>query len=141
MKQKSELLEKFKEYEAMANNITGKKIKAMRSDSGGEYTSKAFNNYLQMKGIQRQFTIPRNPEQSGVAECMYRTLQETVRSMILGAGLIYEFWAEAILSAAILKHSSPTTAINGVTHYECFMGSKTKCVTFKSFLDEQLTCK
>ena len=49
-----------------------------------------------MKGVKRQFTIPRNPEQNGVAERMNRTLQETARSTIHGAGLKDEFWAEAV---------------------------------------------
>jgi transposase InsO family protein len=46
MKTKDEVLDKFKEYEAMVTNITGKKIKILRSDNGGEYTSKEFVNYL-----------------------------------------------------------------------------------------------
>ena len=46
MKTKDQVLDKFKEYEAMVTNITGKKIKILRSDNGGEYTSKEFVNYL-----------------------------------------------------------------------------------------------
>ena len=40
MKTKNKVLEKFKEYEAMVTNMTEKKIKNLRSDNGGEYTSK-----------------------------------------------------------------------------------------------------
>ena len=46
MKTKDQVLEKFKEYEAMVTNMTEKKIKILRSDNGGEYTSKEFCNYL-----------------------------------------------------------------------------------------------
>ena len=46
MKTKDQVLDKFKEYEAMVTNITGKKIKILRSDNGGEYTPKEFVNYL-----------------------------------------------------------------------------------------------
>ena len=73
--------EKFKEYEAMVTNMTDKKIKILRSDYGGEYISKEFSNYLKVKGIQRQFSVPNTTHQNGVAERMYRTLQETARSM------------------------------------------------------------
>ena len=45
MKTKDQVLEKFKEYEAMVTNMTEKKIKILRSDNGGEYTSKEFSNY------------------------------------------------------------------------------------------------
>ena len=94
MKRKDEVLSKFKEFEAMAQNITGRKIKYLRSDNGGEYTSNAFVQYLTSKGIQHQFTIPRTPEQNGIAESMNRTLQESGRSMLHGAGLPDSFWAE-----------------------------------------------
>ena len=42
MKSKDQVLEKFKEYEAMVTNTTEKKIRILRSDNGGEYTSKEF---------------------------------------------------------------------------------------------------
>eukprot|EP00112_Aurelia_sp_Birch-Aquarium-sp1_P025965 Seg893.2 transcript_id=Seg893.2/GoldUCD/mRNA.D3Y31 product="Retrovirus-related Pol polyprotein from transposon TNT 1-94" pseudo=true protein_id=Seg893.2/GoldUCD/D3Y31 len=83
MKSKDQVLEKFKEYEAMATTVTGNKIKAMtatdstvkkiknlRSDNGGEYSSKEFDDFLTSKGITKQRSIPRTPEQNGVAERM-----------------------------------------------------------------------
>ena len=62
MRNKSEVFNKFKEFEAMATNMTGKRIKIMRCDNGGEYSSKAFDEYLKSKGIQVQFSVPRAPE-------------------------------------------------------------------------------
>ena len=85
MKTKDQVLEKFKEYEVMVTNMTEKKIKILRSDNGGEYTSKEFSNYLKEKGIQQQLSVPRTPQQNGVAERMNRTTQETARSMIHNA--------------------------------------------------------
>ena len=49
MGQRSDVFEKFKEFEAMVTNVTGRTIKALRSDNGGEYTSKAFKNTLKTK--------------------------------------------------------------------------------------------
>ena len=70
MKRKDEVLSKFQEFEAMAQNVTGGKIKYLRSDKCGEYTSNAFVQYLTSKGIQHQFTIPRTQEQNGLSERM-----------------------------------------------------------------------
>ncbi len=67
MKSKSEVFEKFEEYEAMVTNVTGKRIKILRSDNEGESTSKACNDYLKSKGIQRQFSVAHTPELNGVA--------------------------------------------------------------------------
>ena len=47
-------------------------------------------------------TIPRTPQQNGVAERMNRTLNERARSMRLHAGLPKTFWADAISSATYL---------------------------------------
>eukprot|EP00795_Rhopilema_esculentum_P008820 gene8820-biopygen1729 len=49
VKNKDEVLQKFKEFEAMATNITGQRIKNLRSDNGGEYSSKEFNDFLTLK--------------------------------------------------------------------------------------------
>jgi hypothetical protein len=133
MKTKDQVLDKFKEYEAMVTNITGKKIKILRSDNGGEYTSKEFVNYLKEKGIQHQLSVPRTPQQNGVAERMNRTIQETARSMIHNAGLGTKFWAEAVCTAAIVRNRCPTVAVDNMTPYECFNGKKPDVSNFKVF--------
>jgi hypothetical protein len=42
LKSKDEVFGKFKEFKALIENISERKIKILRSDSGGEYTSKEF---------------------------------------------------------------------------------------------------
>ena len=133
MKTKDQVLEKFKEYEAMVTNMTEKKIKILRSDNGGEYTSKEFSNYLKEKGIQQQLSVPRTPQQNGVAERMNRTIQETARSMMHNAGQDKKFWAEAVCTAVMIRNRSPTVSVDNMTPYECFYGSKPDVSHFKVF--------
>ena len=133
MKTKDQVLEKFKEYEAMVTNATGKKIKILRSDNGGEYTSKEFVDYLKEKGIQHQLSVPRTPQQNGVAERMNRTIQETARSMMHNAGTTKRLWAEAVCTAVIIRNRSPTVAVENMTPYESFMGKKPDVSNFKVF--------
>ena len=124
MKTKDQVLQKFKEFEAMSTNVTGKKIKAvtasdstakriknLRSDNGGEYSLKEFDDFLTSKGIAKQRSIPRTPQQNGVAERMNITIQETARSMLHAAGLSDAFWGEAVATAVILRNRSPTVAV------------------------------
>jgi len=47
-------------------NQTRRKVKVLRSDNGGEYTSKEYKDYLASKGIKYQLSISRRPEQNGV---------------------------------------------------------------------------
>ena len=56
---------------------TGQKLKALHTDNGGEYISSEFEAYLK-KGVRYELTVPKIPEQNGVAERMNKTLVETV---------------------------------------------------------------
>lgn len=71
----------------MFTHVTGKKIAILRSENGVEYTSEEFVDYLIDKGILHQFSVPRTPQQNGVAETTNRTIQETARSMMHNARL------------------------------------------------------
>ena len=44
-KRSEEVLLRFQEFKALVENQTGKKIKVLWSDNGGEYTSHAFDEY------------------------------------------------------------------------------------------------
>jgi len=60
--QKSDTFSKFKEYKALVENYHNMKIKALRSDNGGEYTSDSFSTYLRNSGISHEKTAPYSPE-------------------------------------------------------------------------------
>ena len=55
LKKKSEAFECFKIYKDLVENETDLKIKCLRSDNGGEFTSKLFQQYCDKNGIKRQF--------------------------------------------------------------------------------------
>ena len=120
---KSEVLDKFKEWEATVTNQAECKIKTLRTDNGGEYMSAEFQSFLREKGIHHETTVPYSPQQNGIAERMNRTLQEAALSMILHAGVSKGFWAEAVCSAAYIRNRVITTA-TGVTPYERWYGKK-----------------
>ena len=109
IKQKSDVLEKFKEFMTMIENITGNHVKILRSDNG-EYTSKLFDAYLKEKGIIHQTTVPNSPAQNGTAERMNRTIMETARTMMCHANVAQKFWAEAVNTAVYLRNRSPTVS-------------------------------
>ena len=54
----------------MVENETGKKLKCLRSDNGGEYCSHEFEDYFSTNGICEQKIVPRTPQENGVAERM-----------------------------------------------------------------------
>jgi transposase InsO family protein len=68
LKSKYEVFSKFKEFKALIENISERKIKIPRSNNGGEYTSKEFVNFCEDVGIKRELNTPYNPQQNSVAE-------------------------------------------------------------------------
>lgn len=99
-------------------------MKILRTDNGGEFTSKEFLQFCREKGIQRQYSIPYTPEQNGVAERLNRTLAEEMRAMLYHAQSPKQYWAEAISTAAYLKNGSPHSALNGKNPYETWQEKK-----------------
>ena len=79
MKTKNEVFDKFLEWKVMVENQYGKKIKTLRTDNGGEYLSGKFKAFLKKEGVRHELTVPKTPEQNGVAERVNRTLTVVLR--------------------------------------------------------------
>ena len=124
LKHKNEVFDCFLRWKALVEKSSGRKVKVIRSDNGGEYTSAKFEDYLKSEGIRHERTVPKTPEQNGVAERMNRTLIETVRSMLTDAKLTHKFWAEALSTAVYLRNRSPTKAVEEKIPYEAWTGKK-----------------
>lgn len=82
LKEKSEAFITFKRFKALVEKQSGCDIKCIRSDRGGEYTSKEFEEYCKDEGIWKQLTAGYSPQQNGVAERKNRTIVEMARSMM-----------------------------------------------------------
>nr|GEU54739.1 ribonuclease H-like domain-containing protein [Tanacetum cinerariifolium] len=71
------------------------KGKVIRSDNGTEFKNNDLNQFCGLKGIKREFSVPRTPQQNGIAERKNRTLIEAARTMLADLLLTILFWAEA----------------------------------------------
>nr|GFA50322.1 hypothetical protein [Tanacetum cinerariifolium] len=64
-------------------NLKDLKIKIIRCDNKGEFRNKEMNNFCSRKGIKREFSNTRTPQQNKFAENRNRTLIEEARTMVL----------------------------------------------------------
>ncbi|KAE9021320.1 hypothetical protein PR002_g12281 [Phytophthora rubi] len=87
MKKKAKVLEKFKMFKVDVENTTGRRLKRIRSDNGGEYTGRLFKEYLSKQGIRHEKTVSYTPQQNGLAERMNRSLVEMARCMLYHEGI------------------------------------------------------
>ncbi|GKA87395.1 putative RNA-directed DNA polymerase [Tanacetum coccineum] len=106
LKTKDQVLDVFKQFHALVERQTGKKLKCIRSDNGGEYIG-PFDAYCREHGIQHQKTPPKTPQLNGLAERMNRTLVERVRCLLSHAGLPASFWGEALNTAVHVINLTP----------------------------------
>nr|GEV42318.1 putative ribonuclease H-like domain-containing protein [Tanacetum cinerariifolium] len=75
------------------------RVKVTRSDNGTEFKNNDLNQFCGINGIKREFSIPRTPQQNGIAERKNMTLIEAARTMLADSLLPILFWAEAINTA------------------------------------------
>ena len=127
LKHKGEVFQRFQEWKALVEKSSGRKVKALRSDNGGEYTSTEFTSYLIKEGIKHELTY------TGVAERLNRTLVESVRTMLADSRLPHRFWAEALSTAVYLRNRSPTKALEWITPCEAWSGAKPDVGTLRIF--------
>ena len=124
MKCKSDAFNTFKSFKAYAENKTGKKIKCMRIDKGGEYMSNEFSNYLDACGIGKQYTCRNQPQQNGVAERANRLFAERIVALLNESGLSKKFWVECLAALVHVLNACPTSALIGKTPSEVWHGKK-----------------
>jgi hypothetical protein len=112
---------------------SGKQVKALRSDNGGEYISNEFKDFCSKEGIQRELITPHNPQQNGVVERKNRTIMGATRAMLHDQGLPMHLWVEACNTAVYVKNRCPHRVLGMSTPEEAFTGKKLDVSHFKIF--------
>jgi hypothetical protein len=133
LKSKDQVFSKFKEFKALIENLSERKIKILKSDNGGEYTSKEFVKFCKDVGIKRELTTPYNPQQNGVAERKNRTIMEAVKTMIHDQDLPMHLWAEAAKIAVYVQNRLSHSALRFKTPEEMFSEKNPKVSHLKIF--------
>ncbi|UYV75442.1 hypothetical protein LAZ67_13000282, partial [Cordylochernes scorpioides] len=116
---------------------TGKKLKRIRNDNGGEYVSNYLKRWLSSKSIKQEFTTAYTPESNGKAERFNRTIVESARTMLIDSKLPIKFWSESVKVAVHINNRIEIKEIN-TTPFEIYKGWNPNIVYFKSREDPNL---
>ncbi|GJY83919.1 putative ribonuclease H-like domain-containing protein [Tanacetum coccineum] len=92
--------------------------------NGTEFKNKEMNQFCKRKGIKREFSVARTPQQNGVAERKNRTLIEAARTMLADSKLPTTFWVEEVNTACYVQNRVLVTKPHNKTPYELFLGRK-----------------
>ncbi|KAI3772528.1 hypothetical protein L6452_03715 [Arctium lappa] len=123
----------IKSFILRIENQTNQKVKVIRSDNGTEFKNLDLNTFCKEKGIERQYSAPRTPQQNGVAERRNRTLIEAARSLLADSQLPITFWAEAVNTACYVQNRVLVVKPKNKTPYELLNKRKPFIGFFKPF--------
>ncbi|GJV83971.1 retrovirus-related pol polyprotein from transposon TNT 1-94 [Tanacetum coccineum] len=119
----------LKSFITEIENLVDKKVKIIRCDNGTEFKNKVMSEFCEKKGIKREFSVARTPQQNGVAERRNRTLIEAARTMLADSKLPTTFWAEAVNTACYVQNRVLVVKPHNKTPYELFRG-RTPALSF-----------
>ncbi|GJY67707.1 putative ribonuclease H-like domain-containing protein [Tanacetum coccineum] len=114
----------LKSFITRIENLVDHKVKVIRCDNRTEFKNREMNQFCEIKGILRQFSVARTPQQNGVAERRNRTLIEAARTMLANFKFPTTFWAEAINTACYVQNRVLVVKPYNKTPYELFHGRK-----------------
>ncbi|GJX26873.1 putative ribonuclease H-like domain-containing protein [Tanacetum coccineum] len=121
---KDETSEILKTFITGIENLIDLRVKVIRCDNGTEFKNRVMNQFCEMKGIKREFSVARTPQQNGVAERKNRTLIKAARTMLADSKLPTTFWAEAVNTACYVQNRVLVIKPHNKTPYELFLGRK-----------------
>ncbi|GJW69823.1 putative ribonuclease H-like domain-containing protein [Tanacetum coccineum] len=98
------------------------KVKVIRSDNETEFKNSIMNQFCEIKGIKREFSMARTPQQNGIAERKNRTLIEVARTMLVDSKLPTTFWAKAVNTACYVLNRDLVIKPHNKTPYELIRG-------------------
>lgn len=84
---KAAAIDAIKHVQAAAEKECGHKLRVLRIDNSGEFTSVEFAAYCADEGIQRHFSVPYTPQQNGVVERRNETVVATTRELLKQRGM------------------------------------------------------
>ncbi|GJR50408.1 putative ribonuclease H-like domain-containing protein [Tanacetum coccineum] len=123
----------LKDFITFIENQLNKKVKAIRCDNGTEFKNSKLIELCGSKGIKRDYSNARTPQQNGVAERKNRTLIEAARTMLADSKLPTMFWTEAVSTACYVLNRVLVTRPHNKTPYELLSGKVPNISHLKPF--------
>nr|GEZ05143.1 ribonuclease H-like domain-containing protein [Tanacetum cinerariifolium] len=121
---KDETSEILKTFITSIENLIDLRVKVIRCDNGTEFKNRVMNQFYEIKGIKREFSVARTPQQNRVAKKKNRTLIEAAKTMLSNSKLPITLWAKAVNTACYVQNRVLVIKPHNKTPYEHFLGSK-----------------
>jgi hypothetical protein len=113
---KSDIFQKFTEFQTMVEHLFSTKLLARQTDGGGEYQK--MNSFLAQKGIIHYLSCPHAHQQNGSTERKYRHIVIVALALLAQASVPLKFWDKSITTATYLINRTPSKVLNFATSLE-----------------------
>ena len=123
MKYYSQLCSIYQSFVCMVHTQFSTPIRVFRSDSGGEYLSDVFRQFLSSEGTLAQLSCPSVHAQNGVAERKHRHIIETARTLLISSFLPSHFWGEAVSTVVYLINRQLSSKLSNKCPGEVLFGT------------------
>nr|GEW40976.1 putative ribonuclease H-like domain-containing protein [Tanacetum cinerariifolium] len=123
----------LKDFINLVENQLNKKVKAIRYDNGTEFKNAHMIELCGSKGIKREYSNPRAPQQNKVAERKNKTLIEAARTILADSKLPTMFWTEAVRTACYVLNRVSVTSPYNKTPYALLTANIPSVNHFKPF--------
>jgi histone deacetylase 1/2 len=122
LRYKSQVFEKFHEFQQLVERRFDRKIVSIQTDWGGEYEK--LNSFFRKVGISHLVSCPHAHQQNGVVECKYRHIVEVGLSLLAHSSMPLKYWDEAFLAVTYLIKRTPAKNLQFSTPLEVLFKEK-----------------
>ena len=109
------------------------KINILRSDNGGYFTSKDFNDLCKDIGIKRELSVRYNPQQNGIAKRKNNSIRKAMKAVIHDHNLPIFLWEEASNNFFYVRNKIPQRILGDKNHEQAVTGLKPKVSHLRIF--------
>nr|GEX27473.1 putative ribonuclease H-like domain-containing protein [Tanacetum cinerariifolium] len=110
----------LKSFITRIENLVDDKVKVIRCDNKTKFKNREMNQFCEMNGILRQFSVARTPQQNGVTERRNKTLIKAARTVLAGFKLPTTFLAEVVNIACYVQNRVLVVKPHNKAPYELF---------------------
>ena len=109
------------------------KIKFLRSDRGGSFTSNDFNIFCEVNKIRRQLSALRTPKQNGITDRRNKSITKVVRAMLAKNNVSKKFWRQVVNTSIYIMNRVQVKKDTKKTPYELWFDHSPTIKYFRIF--------
>jgi hypothetical protein len=123
LKLKSDTFTTLSNFFAYVATQFGSTVKAIKCDNGREFDNSSTRTILLSKGIQLRMSCSYTPSQNGKAECIIRSINNIICTLLIQGSLLERYWAEGLHTATYLLNRLSSKTIQAACPHLALFGS------------------